>query len=579
MTYQSALYIVAVFIGLVANGILIVLLSTRKALRVGRLLQAILVMMFILSFCYLMIRVGREESSVYFWSSLRYVCGAVVPALFLLFVLDLTGQLRTLTLRIIAALYVIPVITVIALLTNNDHSLFMTNWHTETIEGLTVVVSSLGDMGVLHTLYTLLIIVISVYFLARGLIKARGLARQQYALLLIGAGCVVAPYFMFVVLKSTPIDAAPIGLSCSAVFIWLALTRRHLFHILPLAHSLIVDSIADAVFVIDENQQVIELNHAAMRLAHCAYSSAIGVKLGALMPALTKDAPPCPEEICLDVDGDARYYEVKHSAINTPGGLQMGKVITLREVTERRDSETRSLELALERERIQLFSRFVRSISHDLRTPLAVMNTSIYIARKSANAEQREEKLAIIEEQIRRMTSMIEDMHLLAKLDSGIALEMSTLRLEDVIYNIPSTVRRLVQDKRLNFQLEGNNLLRVRGQPDLLVRAYHNLLHNAALYTPPEGSVTVRVYASESCGVIAVEDTGGGMTSEQLTAAFEKFQKTNEARTTDGSGLGIGLPIARKIALAHRGTLEARSNPGVGSVFRIVLPLTDSALS
>ncbi len=370
MTYQSALYIVAVFIGLVANGILIVLLSTRKALRVGRLLQAILVMMFILSFCYLMIRVGREESSVYFWSSLRYVCGAVVPALFLLFVLDLTGQLRTLPLRIIAALYVIPVITVIALLTNNDHSLFMTNWHTETIEGLTVVVSSLGDMGVLHTLYTLLIIVISVYFLARGLIKARGLARQQYALLLIGAGCVVAPYFMFVVLKSTPIDATPIGLSCSAVLIWLALRRRHLFHILPLAHSLIVDSIADAVFVIDENQQVIELNHAAMRLAHCAYSSAIGVKLGALMPALTKDAPPCPEEICLDVDGDARYYEVKHSAINTPGGLQMGKVITLREVTERRNSETHSLELALERERIQLVSRYVPTICHDSQSSL-----------------------------------------------------------------------------------------------------------------------------------------------------------------------------------------------------------------
>jgi PAS domain S-box-containing protein len=578
MTHQSAFYLLAVFAGLVANGILIVSIATRKSMRVGRLFLAILVLMFILSFSYLMIRVGRDESLVYFWSSMRYLCSGLMPVLFLLFVLDLTGYLGRLRRWTVAALFVLPIFMQLALWTNNAHHLFLKSWRMEMIEGLTVIRAPLGDLGFLHTMYALILIAISLFFLVRGFVKARARARQQYGLLLVSATCVIIPYTLFVLLHLTPIDMTPIGVSASALFIWLALARHRLFHLLPMAHSYIFDSVADAVFVIDEYQHVIEINRAAIQLTQRSYNNAVGAPLATLIPAFTQEhTQPFPEQIHLEVDGSSHFYEVKRSAITTSTGYQMGDVITLREITERKNAETRALELALERERILLFSRFVRSISHDLRTPLSVMNTAIYIARKSSNAEQRSEKLLTIEEQIKRMTGMIEDMHLLAKLDSGIALDMTSVRLEDVIHNVPTHIRRLVEDKQLRFHLDGSLPLRVCAQPDLLVRAYHNLLHNAVLYTQPEGSVTVRTYANdEGCGVIAVEDTGPGIAPEQLATVFEQFQKTNEARTSDGSGFGIGLPIARKITLAHRGKLEVSSTPGAGSVFQMILPLTHS---
>lgn len=576
MTYQSTLYVIALFIGLITNGVLIVSVALRRPIRVRRLLLSLMVMMFVLSFTYLLMQIGQNEAITYFWANLRYLCSDVMAVLFLLFVLDLSGMIRILRPHMIVAVCAIPAFTLLALLTNNAHHLFITSWQFETVEGLTVVRTSLGDLGVLHTLYALLLTSVSLYFVIRGLIRSRGLARQQYILLLVSALCVIVPFVAFVVLRWTYFDLTPIGVSLSALFVWFALSRRHMLHMLPLAHSLIFDSIADAVFVIDEHQRIVELNRAALQLTQSKYADTIGEPLSTVLPALTAQwkARGNPAEITLEVGNSSRFYEVNCSAVQTSSGLQMGSIIALREITERKIAEARALELALERERIQVFSRFIRSVSHDLRTPLSVMNTTIYVARKTNSAEQREEKLAIIEDQIKRMTAMIEDMHLLAKLDSGIALEMKAVRLHDIIHNIPRQIQHLLQEKHLNFQLEGSDALHVCGQADLLLRAYHNLLHNAVLYTPAEGSVKVRAYANaDGYGVVELEDTGCGMTPEQLAAVFEQFQKANEARTTDGSGFGIGLPIVRKIATAHRGTLEATSTPGLGSVFRLVLPL------
>jgi two-component system OmpR family sensor kinase len=313
------------------------------------------------------------------------------------------------------------------------------------------------------------------------------------------------------------------------------------------------------------------------------YAAAVGHKLDALMPPLAQlddlfsRADGLPVEVRHEVRERTMILEVSRSTIVSREEERLGQVILLREITERKEAEHRNLEVALERERIQLLARFIRSTSHDLRTPLAIMNTSIYVARRTADPAQREEKLALIEQQVKVMTRMIDDLHLLAKLESDVPLAATPIRLIDLVHNIPDDVRAMIRSKSLTLQVSGDDSLTVRAQPDLLLRAYHNLLHNGVVYTPREGNVKVRAYADEQArAVIEVADTGQGIAAEQLEHIFDGFHKANTARTSDGTGMGIGLPIARKIATAHHGRLEVSSTPGEGSVFKLVLPIDNT---
>jgi signal transduction histidine kinase len=96
------------------------------------------------------------------------------------------------------------------------------------------------------------------------------------------------------------------------------------------------------------------------------------------------------------------------------------------------------------------------------------------------------------------------------------------------------------------------------------------LLDNAVKYTPDGGSVTVRVEEENGAVALAVSDTGVGLSEDQLPLVFERFYRADAARTEEG--VGLGLSIARQIAEAHGGTITARSKPGVGSTFVLMLP-------
>jgi two-component system sensor histidine kinase BaeS len=136
----------------------------------------------------------------------------------------------------------------------------------------------------------------------------------------------------------------------------------------------------------------------------------------------------------------------------------------------------------------------------------------------------------------------------------------------------------LAVDAGIPLRIEAaENLPTIEVDSGRIRQALANLLANALRYTPQGGAVTVLISQQAKALQIAVEDSGPGLSPEQISHIFERFYRTDEARQRDSGGAGLGLAIARELILLHEGQLTAESEPGRGSRFKISLPLnTDS---
>jgi two-component system, OmpR family, sensor kinase len=222
----------------------------------------------------------------------------------------------------------------------------------------------------------------------------------------------------------------------------------------------------------------------------------------------------------------------------------------------------------------QKLRRFVADASHELRTPLAAVRA--YAELFTRGAKQRPEDLARsmagISRESERMSMLVEDLLLLARLDEGRPLEQQPVQLDEVVSEAVETANTV--DPRRPILLDAERLV-VLGDHDRLRQIVDNLLSNTRIHTPADARVLVTVGREDSTAVIEVADEGPGMSEDELERVFERFYRTDPARARGSGGVGLGLSIVAAVAEAHGGSVAARSEPGRGTTFRIVLPLSE----
>jgi signal transduction histidine kinase len=130
----------------------------------------------------------------------------------------------------------------------------------------------------------------------------------------------------------------------------------------------------------------------------------------------------------------------------------------------------------------------------------------------------------------------------------------------------------LAEDRGIKLSSEIQPVSRVLGDPQWLKHLMINLLDNALRYTGSGGAVILRLHQVGDEVIVAVKDTGAGIEPHHLPHLFERFYRTDAARARDAGGTGLGLPIVKEIADAHRGTIKVESRVGKGSVFTVILP-------
>ena len=236
-------------------------------------------------------------------------------------------------------------------------------------------------------------------------------------------------------------------------------------------------------------------------------------------------------------------------------------------------------------------SAFLSTVSHELRTPLTSVLGFAKIIRKrltekifpavtvddqkiKRTMKQVSENLDVVVSEGERLTTLINDVLDLAKIESGrMDWNMKPIFLQDVIGRAVSATSSLFEEKKLSLKKNvPDDLPLINGDEDKLIQVVINLLSNAVKFTK-KGSVTIDAYREENQLIVEVQDTGIGIAEEDKHKIFERFRQAGDTLTDKPQGTGLGLPICREIIEHHGGIIWMKSEPGVGSTFFFSIPM------
>jgi two-component system, OmpR family, sensor kinase len=219
----------------------------------------------------------------------------------------------------------------------------------------------------------------------------------------------------------------------------------------------------------------------------------------------------------------------------------------------------------------QRLRRFVADASHELRTPLAAVRAYAELFSRGAQSrpEDLKRSMAGITREAERMSVLVEDLLLLARLDEGRPLAREHVQLDELVDEAVETARAVDPERAIELESEP---VAVLGDRDRLRQIVDNLLANVRLHTPPASPAHVSVGRQDGRAVIEVADSGPGLTADDLDRVFERFYRADESRSRANGGVGLGLSIVAAVARAHGGTVDVSSEAGNGATFRIELP-------
>jgi signal transduction histidine kinase len=237
----------------------------------------------------------------------------------------------------------------------------------------------------------------------------------------------------------------------------------------------------------------------------------------------------------------------------------------------RADGEARALR---SQERMR---RFTADASHELRTPLTSVRGLAEYGLQQGDAASREELLrlmGLIAGESGRMGRLVDDLLLLARFDAGRPLDRRPVDLASLAAEAVQRARIVAPGRPVT--LEAAEPVIVDGDEGRLTQVIDNLIGNAIQHTPPGSPVTVTVAGSAGHADLTVADRGPGMTAEQASRVFERFYRTDGARTRARGGAGLGLAIAASLAAAHGGEITVDTAPGHGAAFCLRLPQAET---
>jgi signal transduction histidine kinase len=240
----------------------------------------------------------------------------------------------------------------------------------------------------------------------------------------------------------------------------------------------------------------------------------------------------------------------------------------LREVAQQFNEMADSLQRQRERQ-----LAFLAGVAHDLRNPLSAIKLSVPLLKAAARAPERgQQALEVLDRQVEHLDRMAGDLLDETRIEIGqFSLHRQRLDLREVARAAGDLFASASSRHPVKVELP-TEPVEVQGDPVRLGQVVNNLVSNAIKYSPAGGTVSVSVGRQGAEATLSVSDQGMGIPSEELGAIFEPFHRTAQARQ-NSPGVGLGLSVSRSIVEAHGGRIEVSSRPGVGSVFRVVLPL------
>ena len=361
-------------------------------------------------------------------------------------------------------------------------------------------------------------------------------------------------------------------------------------------YQTMVESVRDyAIFLLDPSGYIVTWNEGAQRLKGYAADEIIGQHFSVFYPpeAIAIGHPQYELETAaaegrfeeegwrIRKDGTAFWANVVITAVRDTAGELIGYAKVTRDLTERRNAEMRAIGDArrvAQAESANLAkSEFLTAMSHELRTPLNAIGGYAELLSLGLGGPTTPEQSDYIE-RIRRsqqhLLRIISDLLNFSRIEAGqLSYDISEFSLSEVIGAVVPLIEPQARTKGVLFSVdEPDQECDAVGDRAKVEQVLLNLLSNAVKFTRTGGRISVACRAEQKFARIIVSDTGVGIAADKLEAIFEPFVQLGRSLSSAHEGTGLGLAISRDLARAMRGDLTVTSDPGVGSIFTLLLP-------
>jgi PAS domain S-box-containing protein len=450
--------------------------------------------------------------------------------------------------------------------------------------------------------------------------RSHRLYRKQIALIIVGSATpVVGTALMQTLLKDFPFrDVSPLTFAINNLIVAWSLFRYGLFDVVPVARHAVLESMADAVFVLDSSNRLVDVNPAAQRIIGIPAGEMIGQSADAIFwPALRNHRDEESSEIEVEIGGEMRCIEVTMQPLGDRWG-RPGRILTMRDVTARKrlDDELRRhrehleelvgertaaltaaneqlRERIAERERLEeqlrqaqrmeAIGRLAGGIAHDFNNILtAILGYSHLLLSDPAAGDPIREAAEAIRRSGERAASLTAQLLAFSRKQR---LEPKVIDLNMIVADMERMLQRVVGEQIQVLTYLQPGLARVEADPNQIEHIIMNLVVNSRDAMPEGGKLTVEtrdvVVGQEEVGrqhaagpgpyvMLSVRDTGIGMDEVTQRRIFEPFFTTKDV----GKGTGLGLSMVYGTVRQSGGHIAVESRPGGGATFRIYLPVT-----
>lgn len=338
----------------------------------------------------------------------------------------------------------------------------------------------------------------------------------------------------------------------------------------------VFSSMVEAVIVVDGDSRIVTMNKAAAKLMRVNENDAKGKNflevmnnfdLHQFVKQTLQTRKPIEAEITLRLDNGDNVFLQAHGAHITSedNTKQPGALVVLNDVTRLRRLES-------------IRKDFVANVSHELKTPITTIKGFVETLRDGAvdNPADIERFLDIILKHADRLHAIVEDLLTLSRIEQEDENAEIVLQEERVIKPLRSAIETCsikALEKNIRIHLNCPEELTVRINAPLLEQAMINLIVNSIKYSAEDTSVIVTANLEEEYVVLQVRDFGSGIAREHLPRLFERFYRSDKARSRKLGGTGLGLAIVKHIAQAHKGQVGVESELGAGTTFTLFLPV------
>jgi PAS domain S-box-containing protein len=558
---------------------------------------------------YAMWLMSDEAPAKLFWSKVEYVSIVALPLAWLVLALQYTGRREWLARRRLALLAVGPLITLLLVWTNEAHGLIWNRIEYYQAGSLMLADIFYGPWFWVHAGYSYLYLFLGAILIVLAVVRSSRAYRRQAVTLLIA---VLIPWvgnvlYVFRLGPLPDLDWTPISFSFTSLVMAWGLFRFRLFDLAPVARDAVVEGMSDGMIVLDDQHRIVDLNPAAQDIIGVPAARAIGrAATQVLSPwpgwvGRFRDEVEAQAEITLGQGEARRHYDLRLSPLTDRRGRLTGRLMVLRDVTQRKQAEEALRQQTLELQaRNKELDAFAATVAHDLKSPLAVIVGFAEILQEGCLTMQREDLaryLRTVYQNASKMRDIVDALLLLATvrrtevqmepLDMVAIVDEALQRLASVVEDHPGEIvvpeswpqalgyGPWIEEVWVNYIA---NALKYGGQPSR-VELGATVLDGAEAVTtssllpssaPVSDDRERAAPGGAQSGMVRfwVRDNGPGLTPEDQARLFTPFTQLDPR----APGHGLGLSIVRRIVEKLGGQVGVESEAGQGSVFSFTLP-------